>query len=287
MFIDFPAVQQMSRKKLPFGIAQIGKSFRNEITPGNFIFRTREFEQMEIEYFFDEKKTKWEDLFETLRVEMGSWMDAVGITKSLVVEVDIPDGERAHYSKRTIDFEFQYPFGQKELFGLAYRGDYDMKCHQDVSGKELHYIDPETNEKILPHVIEPSLGVDRAMLAIMLSAYQEEEVKEGDIRTVLKLKSAIAPVQVAVFPLMKNKEELVGKAREVYESLRKSFRVEFDDNGNVGKRYRRQDEIGTPYCITVDFDTLEDDTVTVRDRDTMEQTRVKVSELQAFLGAKL
>ncbi|MEK9173800.1 MAG: glycine--tRNA ligase [Patescibacteria group bacterium] len=287
MFIDFPAVQQMSRKKLPFGIAQSGKAFRNEITPGNFIFRTREFDLMEFEYFFDPQKSDWNTLFEEWKQQMEQWMGAVGIDSEKTHAVEIPDGERAHYSKRTIDFEFDYPFGQKELFGLAYRGDYDLAKHEEVSGKELRYIDPETSEKILPHVIEPAFGADRAMLAIMLSAYEEEEVKEGDIRTVLRFKPIIAPVQVAVFPLMKNKEELVGKAREVYESLRKDLRVEFDDNGNVGKRYRRQDEIGTPYCITIDFDTLEDDTVTVRDRDTMEQTRIKVSELQSFLGDKL
>lgn len=284
MFVDFVTVQQTSRKKLPFGIAQMGKAFRNEITPGNFIFRTREFDLMEFEYFFDPEKSDWNELFENWKQTVEAWMESVGIDRSQVTAVEIPDGERAHYSKRTIDFEFTYPFGQKELFGLAYRTDYDLSQHEKMSGRELRYLDPDTGEKILPHVIEPAFGADRAMLAILLSAYEEEIVKEGDIRTVLRLKPSIAPVQVAVFPLLKNKPELVEKAREVYEVLRKNFRCEFDDNGNVGKRYRRQDEIGTPYCVTIDFTTLEDDTVTVRDRDTMEQVRIKSGELQKYFS---
>lgn len=292
MFVDFAMIQQTSRKKLPFGVAQIGKAFRNEITPGNFIFRTREFEQMEIEYFFNPEKTKWEEKFDELKQDMEAWMKAVGIDPTKTHAVDIPDGERAHYSKRTIDFEFDYPFGQKELFGLAYRGDYDMEQHEKVSGQELRYLDPETNEKVRPHVIEPSLGVDRGMLAILLSAYEEQQLEGDDVRTVLHLKPAIAPVQVAIFPLLKNKPELVEKAREVYDLLRQNFRVEFDDNGNVGKRYRRQDEIGTPYCVTIDFDTLGENkelegTVTVRDRDSMKQERVKIEDLAAFFQTNL
>lgn len=300
MFVDFVQVQQTSRKKLPFGIAQNGRAFRNEITPGNFIFRTREFDLMEFEYFFDPKKSDWEEIFEFWKKEMEEWMNAVGIDPEKTHAVDIPDGDRAHYSKRTIDFEFEYPFGQKELFGLAYRGDFDLEQHEKVSGQELRYLDAETNEKVRPHVIEPAFGADRAMLAILLSAYEEQEVKEGDVRTVLHLKPAIAPVQVAVFPLLKNKPELVAKAREIYDALRQNFRCEFDDNGNVGKRYRRQDEIGTPYCVTVDFDTLGqgdpstssgqaslEGTVTVRDRDTMEQERVKIEELSAFFSKNL
>lgn len=294
MFVDFAMIQQTSRKKLPFGVAQIGKAFRNEITPGNFIFRTREFEQMEIEYFFNPEKTKWEEKFDELKQNMEVWMKAVGIDPAKTHAVDIPDGERAHYSKRTIDFEFDYPFGQKELFGLAYRGDYDMEQHEKVSGQELRYLDPDTNEKIRPHVIEPSLGVDRAMLAILLSAYEEQPLEGEDVRIVLHMKPVIVPVQVAVFPLMKNKPELVAKAREVYDMLRQNLRVEFDDNGNVGKRYRRQDEIGTPYCVTIDFDTIgagEDTsltgTVTVRDRDSMKQERVKIEELREVLLGKL
>lgn len=293
MFVDFAMIQHASRKKLPFGVAQIGKAFRNEITPGNFIFRTREFEQMEIEYFFDEKKSDWKELFDSLKKDMEKWMQAVGIDPAKTHAVDIPDGERAHYSKRTIDFEFDYPFGQKELFGLAYRGDYDMKQHEDVSGQELRYLDPDTNEKVRPHVIEPSLGVDRAMLAILLSAFEEQNIKD-DVRTVLHLKPVIAPVQVAVFPLLKNKPELVAKAREVYDLLRQSFRVEFDDNGNVGKRYRRQDEIGTPYCITIDFDTIGvgdnpkwTGKVTVRDRDSMKQKRVSITSLKKHIQTNL
>ncbi len=292
MFIDFPAVQQMSRKKLPFGVAQSGKAFRNEITPGNFIFRTREFDLMEFEYFFDPKKSDWKELFEKWKTEMEMWMEVVGIDVAKTHAVDIPDGERAHYSKRTIDFEFDYPFGQKELFGLAYRGDYDLEQHEKASGQELHYLDPDTNEKVRPHVIEPAFGTDRAMLAILLSAFEEQPLDGDDVRTVLHLKPAIAPVQVAVFPLMKNKPELVAKAREVYDMLRQTFRVEFDDNGNVGKRYRRQDEIGTPYCVTVDFDTLGENpelagTVTVRDRDSMKQERVKIEDLTEFFQTNL
>lgn len=290
MFVDLINIANMSRKKLPFGIAQIGKAFRNEITPGNFIFRTREFEQMEIEYFFDPNKTDWQKSFEEWKEAIESWMLAIGIDVKKTHAVDIPEAERAHYSKRTIDFEFEYPFGQKELFGLAYRGDYDLSRHEETSGQELRIIDPETNEKIRPHVIEPSLGVERAMLAILLSAYEEEKIKEGDVRAVLHLKPEIAPVEIAVFPLLKNKPELVVKARAIYDELKKTFRSEFDDNGNVGKRYRRQDEIGTPYCLTVDFDTLgqgEDqsleNTVTVRDRDTMKQERVKIDELKIHL----
>lgn len=287
MFVDFVTVQQTSRKRLPFGIAQSGRAFRNEITPGNFIFRTREFDLMEFEYFFDPKKSNWEEIFEVWKTEMENWMKVVGIDLKKTHAVDIPDGERAHYSQRTIDFEFEYPFGQKELFGLAYRGDYDLQQHEKMSGQELRYLDPETNERILPHVIEPAFGADRAMLAILLSAFEEQKLEGGDVRTVLHLKPIIAPVQVAVFPLMKNKTELVVKAREVFDGLRTHFRCEFDDNGNVGKRYRRQDEIGTPYCVTVDFDSLEDSAVTVRDRDTMKQERVKIVELQEYFQKNL
>lgn len=286
MFVDFLNVAQASRKKLPFGIAQCGKAFRNEITPGNFIFRTREFDLMEFEYFFNPKKTEWEPLFEYWKKEMETWMDLVGIDAKKTHAIDIPDGERAHYSKRTVDFEFDYPFGRKELFGLAYRTDFDLAQHEKVSGKELRVLDPETNEKILPHVIEPAFGADRAMLAILLSAFEEQLLEGDDVRTVLHLKPEIAPVQVAVFPLLKNKPELVSKAREVYTELKKQFRAEFDDNGNVGKRYRRQDEIGTPYCVTVDFDSLENGTVTVRDRDSMEQERVGITDLKNYFREK-
>lgn len=291
MFVDFPLVAGASRKRLPFGIAQIGKAFRNEITPGNFVFRTREFDLMEFEYFFDPTKQNWEELFTYWQTEMESWMRAVGMDMDRVHAVDIPEEERAHYSKRTLDFEFDYPFGQKELFGLAYRTDYDLNRHMKFSGKDASWQDPETKEKIVPHVIEPAFGSDRAFLAILLSAYDEEvipsESGKEDSRVVLRLAKSIAPVKVAVFPLMKNKPELVAKAREVFDILKKDVVCEFDDNGNVGKRYRRQDEIGTPYCVTVDFQTLDDGTVTVRDRDTMKQDRVSLADLGEYLWEHL
>lgn len=287
MFVDFPLVAQTSRKRLPFGIAQIGKAFRNEITPGNFTFRTREFEQMEMEYLFHPKKDDWNALFEYWKSMMEAWMKEVGIDMSRVKAVEIPENERAHYSSRTVDFEFVYPFGQKELFGLAYRGDYDLSQHEKASGKDMHWEDPETHEKILPHVIEPTFGLDRGLLAMLLSAYDEEQTGENETRTVLRFAKSIAPVKVAVFPLLKNKPELVAKAREVYDTLKVRWVAEFDDNGNIGKRYRRQDEIGTPYCVTIDFDTLSDGTVTVRDRDTMKQERAALPEVIQFLSEQL
>ncbi len=286
MFVDFKNVLTTSRKQVPFGIAQIGKAFRNEITPGNFIFRTREFEQMEIEYFIHE--SGWQEFFEHWKEQMNEWMREVGINLDLVHEVEISEEDRAFYSKRTIDFEFDFPFGQKELFGLAYRTDYDLSRHQKESGENLAYKDPQTGEEFIPHVIEPTWGVDRAMLAILVSAYQED----GE-RVYLKLKPSMAPYKVAVFPLLANKPQLVEKAREIYDLLRKDMNVAWDDRGNVGKRYYAQDEIGTPYCITVDFDTLGEkgeelkDTVTVRDRDTAKQERMKIGELKAYLKEKI
>jgi len=281
MFVDFKNVLDTTRRKIPFGIAQIGKAFRNEITPGNFIFRTREFEQMEIEYFI--KEEEWKKAFEMWRKEMWSWMtEDLGLDKKNIHELDVPDGERAHYSKKTIDFEYDYPFGRKELYGLAYRTDFDLKNHF----KEAPYEEKEDlegqSEKFYPHVIEPSLGVDRSVLAVLLSSYKEEEE-----RVVLKLKPKLAPYKVAVFPLLKNKPELVKKAREVYDILKKEFSVAFDDRGNIGKRYYSQDEIGTPFCVTIDFDTLEKDDVTVRDRDTMKQERIKISELGRIILERL
>ena len=277
MFVDFKNVLETSRKKLPFGIAQIGKAFRNEVTPGNFIFRTREFEQMEIEYFIEEKK--WQEVFEHWRSEMQIWMtDVLGLNKNHVHELDVPGAELSHYSKKTIDFEYEFPFGKKELYGLAYRTDFDLKNHF----QEPPYLDAETNEKSYPHVIEPTFGVDRSVLAVLCDAYSEEEE-----RIVLKLKPALAPYKVAVFPLLKNKPELVAKAKEIYQDLKKEFTVAWDDRGNIGKRYFSQDEIGTPYCVTVDFDTLEKGEVTVRDRDTMKQESVSVASLQEFLKQKL
>lgn len=277
MFIDFKNVLETSRKKLPFGIAQIGKAFRNEITPGNFIFRTREFEQMEIEYFM--KEEGWQDVFEYWQGQMWNWMtNTLGLEKKHIHELDVPDGERAHYSKKTIDFEYDFPFGKKELYGLAYRTDFDLKNHF----KEAPYQDAETGEKLYPHVIEPSFGVDRSVLAVLCDAYVEEAG-----RVVLKLKPTLAPYKAAVFPLLKNKPELVAKAKEIYDGLRKEFNVAFDDRGNIGKRYYSQDEIGTPYCVTVDFDTLKKGDVTVRERDTMTQERIKINGLLSFISKQI
>lgn len=277
MFVDFKNVLDTTRRKLPFGIGQIGKAFRNEITPGNFIFRTREFEQMEIEYFIFEKD--WKESFAMWQKEMWNWMtDELGLDKKHIHELDVPDGERAHYSKKTIDFEYDFPFGKKELYGLAYRTDFDLKNHF----KEEPYQDAETSEKIYPHVIEPTWGVDRSVLAVLCEAYKEEEE-----RVVLKLPLKLAPYKVAVFPLLKNKPELVEKAKEVYGMLRKDFSTSFDDRGNIGKRYYSQDEIGTPFCVTVDFDTLENNTVTLRDRDTTKQERIEISELKEILNKNI
>lgn len=287
MFVNFKNVMDSIHPKLPFGLGQIGKAFRNEIAPRDFVFRSREFEQMEIEYFVH--PSEWEGKFEEWRNAMHAWMQAVGIDMSKVSELEVADGDRAHYSKRTIDFEFEYPFGKKELYGLAYRTDFDLKAHTEHSSVELAVMDEEANTKFVPHVIEPSFGVERTMLAVLISAYTEDGLGENG-RVYLKLDTKIAPVRAAVFPLLKNKTELVAKAREVYVALKKEIpNIMWDDNGNVGKRYRRQDEIGTPHTITIDFDTLGEsgeekkDTVTVRDRDTGEQTRLKIAELSTFL----
>ena len=270
IFVDFKNVVDSHHPALPFGVAQIGKAFRNEISPRDFIFRQREFEQMEVEYFI--RESDWEKYFEEWREAINKFAKEVGISK--VHELDVPEGERAHYSKRTIDFQFDYPFGRAELWGLAYRTDFDLKNHG------LDYLDEVTGKRIVPHVIEPSLGLDRSILAVLVSAYREDELG-GETRTYLKLEKNIAPVRAAVFPLLKNKPDLVNKAKEVYSMLKKDFpSVQFDDNGNIGKRYRRQDEIGTPFSITIDFDTLEDDTVTLRDRDSGEQKRIKISLLK-------
>lgn len=281
-FVDFKQILNTNPRKLPFGIAQQGKAFRNEITTGNFLFRLRELEQMEIEYFINEKD--WQEMFELWRKEMWRWFDLVGIDVSKVHEHEIPDGDRAHYSKRTIDFEFDYPFGLKELYGLAYRTDYDLKKHQEHSGQDLSYTDPETNDSFVPHVIEPTWGVDRTFLAILLSAY----VEDGE-RVYLKLQPRIAPYKVAVFPLVRNKPDITAKARSVYEHLRfeAGIMTVWDERGNIGKRYYAQDEIGTPWCVTVDYTTLEDDTVTVRDRDTATQMRMKISELDSYFQDRL
>mgnify|MGYP002080873039 CR=1 FL=1 len=289
MFVQFKNVQTTSRKQIPFGIAQIGKSFRNEITPGNFVFRTREFEQMEIEYFIPVPKTDedWNKYFEDWKEEMIKWMrDDLALDMAHIHQLEVEEADRAHYSKRTVDFEYDYPFGKKELYGLAYRGDFDLQNHMQASNESLEFVDPQTNEKYVPHVIEPSFGVDRTFLAIMLSHYKESG--EGDDKRVwLSLPAKLAPYKVAVFPLLKNKPELVAKAREIFNELSKHFMTAWDDRGNVGKRYYSQDEIGTPYCVTVDFDSLEDNTVTIRHRDTMEQVRVKIEELVNYISHRI
>ena len=268
------------RPALPFGIAQIGRAFRNEIAPRDFLFRVREFDLMEFEYFA--REAEWEKYFEFWRTEMWAWIENVGIDKEKVHELEVQDGERAHYSKRTIDFEFDWPFGKKELYGLAYRGDYDLNRHMEYSGVDLRYADPVSGEKFIPHVIEPTFGLGRTILAVLLSAYREDED-----RIILSLPPKIAPVKVAVFPLVSNKENLVKKAREIYENLKLptsnfSLPVVWDNRGNIGKRYYAQDEIGTPWCVTIDYQTLEDNTITIRDRDTGKQERHKVSELGAY-----
>ncbi len=280
IFVNFKNVLNTTRKRVPFGIAQIGKAFRNEITPGNFIFRTREFEQMEIEYFV--KEGDWEKYFEMWREEILKWIKDLGIDPNKVHEYEHPERDLSHYSKRTLDFEYDFPFGRKELYGLAYRTDFDLKNHEKASGENLKYRDPETNEEFWPHVIEPSLGLDRTMLAVLIDAYKEEED-----RVVLKLKPKLAPYKVAVFPLLANKPELVQLARKIYDYLRKNLAVAWDDRGNIGKRYFSQDEIGTPYCITVDFDSLEDSAVTIRERDSMKQERVKIDDLNKYLEGKI
>ena len=289
MFVNFKNIANVTRRRLPFGIAQVGKNFRNEITPGNFIFRTREFEIGEFEYFINPKD--WEQVFEMWLSEIKRWWkDIMQVNMDNLVWHEIPDGERAHYSKRTVDIEYKYPFGVKELHGIAYRTDFDLSRHEAVSGQDLHYTDPETNEKFLPHVIEPTFGIDRMLLVCLLEAYREEEVKsseggEAEIRVVMKFPKRLAPIQVAVLPLSK-KEELSGVAKDIAANLRTVFSVEYDETQSIGKRYRRQDEIGTPYCVTVDFDSLEDKKVTVRDRDSMAQERVAIADLKQYLKEK-
>lgn len=284
MFVDFKNVLDTSRQKIPFGIAQTGKAFRNEITPRNFIFRTREFEMMEIEYFI--KESEWKKSFEYWRKQMWAWMtDDLGLNRKNVHECKCLPENLAHYSKKTIDFEYDFPFGRDELYGLAYRTDFDLKNHY----KEPPYENLETGEKFYPHVVEPTWGVDRSVLAVLCDAYAEEKnpEKNGASRVVLKLKPNLAPYKVAVFPLLRNKSELVKKAREIYDGLKKEFSIVFDDRGNIGKRYYSQDEIGTPFCVTVDFDTLKDNTVTVRDRDTMRQKRIKIADLKQKISEQL
>ena len=282
IFVNFKNVMRTTRRKLPMGIAQIGKSFRNEITPGNFTFRTREFEQMELEFFCKpgtdlEWYSYWKDYCK-------NWLLNLGMKPENIRLRDHEQAELSHYSNATTDIEFTFPFGWGELWGIADRTDFDLKQHMEFSKEDMTYLDPETNEKYIPYCIEPSLGCDRVALAFLCNAYEEEEVGEGDVRTVLHLHPALAPYKAAVLPLSKKLSE---KAGEVYEELSKQFMVDYDEAGSIGKRYRREDEIGTPYCITVDFETENDGCVTVRDRDTMEQIRIKIEEVGEYINSKL
>jgi len=277
IFTNYKNIVDSFYPDLPFGIAQQGKAFRNEISPRDFIFRSREFEQMEIEYFID--PANWEAEFSKWVSLVHDWTKALGLPEENVHELEVPEADRAHYSKRTVDFEFDFPIGREELLGLAYRTDFDLKNIQDNAGKNMEYTVKGTNTKFIPHVIEPSFGVERTIMAVLSTAYTEDEVN-GEKRVFLRLPEHLAPVKYAISPLLKNKPELVSKAREVYDILKKKHgNVTWDDNGNIGKRYRRQDEIGTPYCVVIDFETLEDSMVTIRDRDTTVQKRVAISEL--------
>lgn len=285
IFVDFKNVLDSTRVKIPFGIAQVGKAFRNEIVARNFTFRIREFEQMEIEYFID-PEVKWEPLFDEWLDLQEEFLLELGASKDKLRRYEHPKDKLSHYSQKTVDLEYDFSFGWGEITGLAHRGDFDLTQHSKFSNQKLEYVDPVSKKKFVPHVLEPTFGLDRSILVTLTAAYVEEELEEGKTRTVLKFPKDIAPVKVAVFPLLKNKPELVEKAREIYDELKKKYMCEFDDNGNVGKRYRRQDEIGTPYCVTVDFDTIEKGEVTVRDRDTMEQETVALEELQEYITQK-
>ena len=282
IFVNFKNVQRTTRKKVPFGIAQVGKSFRNEITPGNFTFRTREFEQMELEFFCKPgTEIEW---FNYWKEYCRNWLLSLNVDEKNIVLRDHEQAELAHYSNATTDIEYMFPFGKGELWGVASRTDFDLKAHAEHSGEAMDYFDPTTNEKYVPYCIEPSLGADRVTLAFLCEAYDEEEIGEGDVRTVLHFHPALAPFKAAVLPLSKKLSEEAG---EVFSELSKYFNCDFDDAQGIGKRYRRQDEIGTPYCITYDFDSKEDGCVTVRDRDTMEQERIKISELKDYILKKI
>ena len=282
IFVNFNSVQRSTRRKLPFGVCQIGKSFRNEITPGNFTFRTREFEQMELEFFCKPgTDLEW---FKYWKNFCHQWLLDLGMKDENLRLRDHDPDELCFYSKATTDFEFLFPFGWGELWGVADRTDYDLGQHQNHSGKDCTYFDQETGEHYIPYVVEPSLGADRVTLAFLVDAYDEEEIGEGDIRTVLHLHPALAPIKVGVRPLSKKLSE---KALELYDELAKEFTVEFDETGSIGKRYRRQDEIGTPFCVTYDFETENDGCVTVRDRDSMEQVRIPLSEVKAYVTERL
>ncbi len=282
IFVDFKNIMDSTRAKIPFGIAQVGKAFRNEITPGNFIFRVIEFEQMEIEYFIHE--SDWQESFDQWLSDMQEWCKEIGLKKSNLHLSEHAAEKLSHYSKRTVDIVYDFPFGRSELYGLAYRTDFDLKQHQEHSHQRMEVIEPD--RRFIPHVIEPTFGLDRTILAILCDAYEEEALPNGETRTVLHLAPKIAPVKAAVFPLMK-KPPLQELARSIYDKLRRLFPVEYDESGNIGKRYRRQDELGTPYCLTIDYDSLEDQSVTVRERDSMQQQRIAVDRLQDFLIEKV
>ncbi|WP_342255680.1 glycine--tRNA ligase [Spiroplasma endosymbiont of Poecilobothrus nobilitatus] len=282
IFVNFKNVQRSLRKKLPFGVGQIGKSFRNEITPGNFIFRTREFEQMELEFFYDSnEKIDW---FEYWVKEVTKFLELINLKPENYHFREHDANELAHYAKRTIDIEYKFPFGIGELWGISDRGDYDLRCHSEMSKNDLSYLNQETNEKIIPHVIEPSVGVGRLMLAILYDAYHVEKVADNETRIVLKLSPLLAPYQIAMIPLSK---QLNSDAYQLYEKLLGHFQCTYDETGNIGKRYRRQDAIGTPFCVTVDFDSQKDQKVTVRNRDTMKQERVAIANLESYFTATL
>ncbi len=282
IFVNFKNVQRAMRKKLPFGIGQIGKSFRNEITPGNFIFRTREFEQMELEFFCKPgEELAW---YAHWKAFVNNWLLSLGLSPEKLRARDHDSEELSHYSNATVDFEYQFPFGWGELWGIASRTDFDLKRHMEHSGEDFHYQEPETNEKYVPYCIEPAVGVDRLTLAYLIDAYDEETLEDGSTRNIMHFHPALAPIKAAVLPLSKKLSE---KAHEVYAQLAKDMIVNYDDAGAIGRRYRRHDEIGTPFCVTIDFDTLEDQMVTVRERDSMGQTRVAITELNAFLHERI
>lgn len=284
IFLNFKNVLDTTRVRVPFGIAQIGKAFRNEITMGQFVHRTLEFDLMEFEYFINPQK--WNETYEYWKKEMWNWALSLGLQEKNLRWREHAAHERSHYSKRTMDIEYNYPFGWKEMFGLAYRTDFDLSNHMKQSGYDLSYTDPKTNDKFVPHVIEPTFGLSRLVGILLMDSYREDNAK-GETRVYLDLKPSIAPYSAAVFPLLANKDELVGKAKEVYEMLRKEFRTAWDERGNIGKRYLYQDEIGTPFCITIDFETLEDNAVTIRNRNTTNQERIKISEVEEYLKKNL
>lgn len=287
IFVNFKNILDSFSPKIPFGIAQIGKAFRNEITPRDFTYRMREFEIMEFEYFIN-PQSNWQEIFDQFLEDQKVWLESIGIQRNKLHELEHPETARAHYSQKTLDLEFEYPFGTKELTGLAHRGDYDLSRHQEFSGANLGILVEETGERFLPHVIEPTVSIDRALLAVLVSAYREEVDEKGETRVFLELPAKIAPYKICVSPLLKNKDELQDKARSVFKMLKNEFgQVAYDDNGNIGKRYRRQDEIGTPFCVVIDFDTLEKDEVSVRDRDNQNQEFIKIEELVGYLKSKL